>query len=111
MGKEYTRELGRGVARQLIWSLGSQRPTIKRIGRIPTLVLCSRNARHQKNEGVQATILLARRAPTIKRWSFDARSEGRFACSLIEKVKNQNVLVRRAHSRINQATLENETGD
>ena len=56
-------------------------------------------------------ILLARRAPTIKRWSLDARSEERFACSLMEKVKNQNVLVRRAHSRINQATLENETGN
>ena len=30
----------------------------------------------------QATILLARRAPTIKRWSLDARSEGQFACPL-----------------------------
>jgi hypothetical protein len=56
-------------------------------------------------------ILLARGAPTMKRWSLDARSEGRFACSLMEKVKNRNVFVRRAHSRINQATLENETGD
>ena len=26
--------------------------------------------------------LLARRAPTMKRWSLDARSEGQFACSL-----------------------------
>jgi hypothetical protein len=56
-------------------------------------------------------ILLARRAPTIKRWSLDACNEGRFACSFMEKVKNQNVLVRRAHSRIKQVTLENETGD
>jgi len=30
----------------------------------------------------QATILLARRAPTIKRWSLDARSEEWFAYSL-----------------------------
>jgi hypothetical protein len=43
----------------------------------------------------QATILLARRAPTIKRWSLDARSEGRFACSLYEKLKNQKGLARR----------------
>jgi len=28
----------------------------------------------------QATILLARRAPTIKRWSLDARSERQVAC-------------------------------
>ena len=36
-------------------------------------------------EGVrreQATILLARRTRTMKRCSFDARSEGQFACSL-----------------------------
>jgi hypothetical protein len=39
--------------------------------------------RNCKREGrEQATILLARRAPTIKRWSLDARSEGWFACSL-----------------------------
>jgi len=30
----------------------------------------------------QATIFLARRAPTIKLWSLDARSEKRFACPL-----------------------------
>ncbi|MEO8046496.1 MAG: hypothetical protein ABI684_04355 [Nitrospirota bacterium] len=28
------------------------------------------------------TVLLARRAPTIKRWSLDARSEEQSACSL-----------------------------
>jgi len=28
----------------------------------------------------QATLLLARRAPTMERWSLDARSEGWFAC-------------------------------
>jgi hypothetical protein len=63
---------------------------------------CSRNAGPQKDEREQATILLARRAPTIKLWSLDARSEGRFACSLMEKVKNQNVLVGRAQWKINQ---------
>ena len=30
----------------------------------------------------QATVLLARRATTIQRWSLDARSEGQFACPL-----------------------------
>jgi len=95
MGKEYTHELGRGVAIQLAWLL---------YRRTPTLVLCSRNARPQKDEREQTTILLARRAPTIKRWSLDARSEGRFACSLIEKVKNKNVLVRCAQSRAALAT-------
>jgi hypothetical protein len=48
----------------------------------------------------QATILLARRAPTIKRWSLDARSEGRFACSLWGREKRE-----RLHLRIDQATL------
>jgi hypothetical protein len=40
------------------------------------LVLCSRNARPEKEGGSRQTILLARRAPTMKRWSLDARSEG-----------------------------------
>ena len=47
----------------------------------------------------QATILLARRAPTIKRWSLDARSEGQFACPPVEKVKNQKGLTRRPRSK------------
>jgi len=59
----------------------------------PDDLQCTRNARPQKDEREQATILLARIAPTMKRWSLDARSEGRFACSLMEKVKNQNVLI------------------
>jgi hypothetical protein len=40
------------------------------------LVLCSLNARPEKGRGSRQTILLARRAPTMKRWSLDARSEG-----------------------------------
>ncbi len=40
------------------------------------LVLCSRNARTEKGRGSRQIILLARRAPTMKRWSLDARSEG-----------------------------------
>ena len=87
------------------------------------------------------TVLLARRAPTIKRWSLDARSkeqsaysfkgprperwisphprritsevggwrqkEGRVAwpSSCSRNAHDQNVLVRRAQSRIDQATL------
>jgi hypothetical protein len=61
----------------------------------PDDLLCSRNARSEKvrRKGVRSflcsraralgrewgsrqTILLARRAPTMKRWSLDARSEG-----------------------------------
>ena len=45
-------------------------------------LLCSRNARPEKDEREQATILLVRRAPTIKQWSLDARSEGQFAYAL-----------------------------
>jgi len=33
----------------------------------------------------QATILLARRATTIKRWSLDTRSEGQFAYSRLRE--------------------------
>ena len=39
----------------------------------------------QERGSGQATILLARRALTIKRWSLDARSEGRFACPLLRR--------------------------
>ena len=35
----------------------------------------------------QATLLLARRAPTMERWSLDARSEGGFAYPLLEEKK------------------------
>jgi len=42
----------------------------------PDDLLCSRNARPPKDARGQAPILLARRAPTIKRWSLDARSKG-----------------------------------
>jgi len=34
--------------------------------------------------GSRQTVLLARRAPTIKRWSLDARSEEQSACFLWE---------------------------
>ena len=44
--------------------------------------LCSPNARLQMMRGSRQTVLLARRAPTIKRWSLDARSEEQSAYSL-----------------------------
>ncbi|MGH7486836.1 MAG: hypothetical protein ACREMY_14730, partial [bacterium] len=54
----------------------------ERGGMTPVLIPCSQSAHDQKDARGQATILLARRAPTIKRWSLDARSEGRFAYPL-----------------------------
>ena len=44
----------------------------------PDDLLCLRNARSQKGKGEPPDypILPARRAPTMKRWSLDARSEG-----------------------------------
>jgi hypothetical protein len=48
----------------------------------PEDLLCSCNAWPQKDEREQATILLARRAPTIKRWSLDARREEQSSYSL-----------------------------
>ena len=50
----------------------------------PDRPLCSRNARHQMMRGSRQTVLLARRAPTIKRWSLDARSEEQSAYSFWE---------------------------
>ena len=49
------------------------------------LVLCSRNARPEKGRGSRQTIFLARRAPTMKRWSLDARSEGQAATPLVRQ--------------------------
>ena len=46
--------------------------------------LCSRSARPQNDAKEQADRLLARRAPTIKRWSLDARSEEQSAYSFWE---------------------------
>jgi hypothetical protein len=37
---------------------------------------CLRNARPQKDSGERPGALLARRAPTMKQWSLDARSKG-----------------------------------
>ncbi|NOT23321.1 MAG: hypothetical protein HOP22_11465 [Nitrospiraceae bacterium] len=48
----------------------------------PDDLLCSRKTWLQKDARGRATILLARRAPTMYRWSLDARSEERFACPL-----------------------------
>jgi hypothetical protein len=49
----------------------------------PDDLLCSRNARPQKDyEGSRQTILLARRTRTMKLCSFDARSEGQSGDSL-----------------------------
>jgi hypothetical protein len=46
-----TSNRGREVARQLVWSLCSKSPHDKKIGRTPTSVLCSRNARPEKGRG------------------------------------------------------------
>src|SRR5262245_51355652 len=64
-------------------------PTIKRIGRTPTLVLCSRNARPRKGlvrrlhvdqhgcpSKIERTSKLGRTIEMVKRWSFDVRSWG-----------------------------------
>src|SRR6267143_7064491 len=45
---------------------------------------CSRNARPQKDNGERPGALLARRAPTMKQWSLNARS-GDYASRLDEK--------------------------
>jgi hypothetical protein len=62
---------------------GLRRPSLDaRSERQSGLSLLKGDKRPQTDAREQATILLARRAPTMKRWSLDARSEGRFACSL-----------------------------
>ena len=53
---------------------------MRREGRAPTLVLCSRNTRPEKEEARKLASLCARRGPTVKRWSLDARS-GDYASS------------------------------
>jgi hypothetical protein len=47
-------------------------------GTIPVL---AQRAASEEREGSSQTILLARRTRTIKRCSFDARSEGQCGCS------------------------------
>ena len=51
-------------------------------GTIPVL---AQRAASEEREGSSQTILLARRTRTIKRCSFDARSEGQSGCSLRAK--------------------------
>jgi hypothetical protein len=52
----------------------------------PDDLLCSRNARLEKGAiGSHQTILLARRTRTMKRCSFDARSEGQSGHSLMRE--------------------------
>ena len=58
-----------------------------RLGCLP----CSRNAQLQKGlRGSRQAILLARRAPTVKRWSLDARSKGQPGDSLWKDSKSVN---------------------
>jgi hypothetical protein len=76
----------------------------------PDDLLCSATRGLRRMKRGRPGILLARRAPTIKRWSLDARSEGRFACSLMEKVKNQNLLVRRAHLAARAKSSQGRSG-
>ena len=47
---------------------------------------CSRNARPQKDRGERPGALLARRAPTMKQWSLDARSKGQPRPLLLSEV-------------------------
>jgi hypothetical protein len=47
------------------------------------MIFCARATRGlRRMRGSRQTVLLARRAPTIKRWSLDARSEEQSAYSL-----------------------------
>ncbi len=47
------------------------------------MIFCARATRGRRRmRGSRQTVLLARRAPTIKRWSLDARSEEQSAHSL-----------------------------
>src|SRR5881296_2932367 len=46
-------------------------------------VLPERAASEGGRRGSSQTVLLARRAPTMRRWSLDARSEGQPGCSLL----------------------------
>ena len=48
----------------------------------------------RRMRGSRQTVLLARRAPTIKRWSLDARSEEQSAYSLRGSWGNQKALAR-----------------
>src|SRR2546422_10030775 len=48
-------------------------------------VLPERVASEGRRRGSSQTVLLARRAPTIRRWSLDARSEGQPGYSLLGK--------------------------
>ena len=58
----------------------------------PVDLLCSRNARPQKDEeGSRQTILLARRTRTMKLCSSDARSEGQSGDSL----RRESVMLQR----------------
>jgi hypothetical protein len=50
--------------------------------RIDQAALMERDWRARRGEGSGQTILPARRGPTMKRWSLDARSEGQSGCSL-----------------------------
>jgi hypothetical protein len=53
----------------------------------------------RRMRGTRQTVLLARRAPTLKRWSLDARSEEQSVCSLWGSWGIQKALVGRAQSK------------
>ncbi len=75
------------MTKQRVRSLCSQSPHDEKEARTPVLVLCSLNARPKRMGWVA--------------WSS--------SCS--RNAHDRNVLVRRAQSRIDQATLENEVGE
>ena len=77
----------------------------------PDDFLCSRNALPQKGGiGSHQTILLARRAPTVKQWSLDARSEGQSGDSLgregvMMQRRKRKIFAGRAQWKINQPSI------
>ena len=59
---------------------GALRARGKQVDKIALCACAARGLRRMR--GSRQTVLLARRAPTIKRWSLDARSEEQSAYSL-----------------------------
>jgi hypothetical protein len=106
------------MARQLAWSLCSQSPHDERMGRAPTLVLCSRNARPEKGLVRRAHVdqrgCPSQRGESKRAWKDQYDGDGRSMragettpAALLNAGKELNLtLARRAHSRINQVVLE-----
>src|SRR5881409_2928069 len=72
-------ERGRGGQANLPCSRNVKRWKVARVGPL----LPERTASEGGRRGSSQTVLLARRAPTMRRWSLDARSEGQPGYSLL----------------------------